>query len=50
MITRGVGCETRDFDPSKPVLLQRHRVSDEVNPRGSTEAIDGFMVWLEPVP
>ncbi|MEO1498591.1 MAG: hypothetical protein AAFV43_15715 [Planctomycetota bacterium] len=50
VITRGVGRETRGYNPAKPVLLQRHRVSNEANPSGVKTPTDGFMIWLEPVP
>lgn len=50
VITRGVGRTTRTYATDKPIMLRRHRVSDEANPNTLSSATDGFMIWLEPAP
>jgi len=45
----GVGHMSKDFEPDKVIVLERHRVSQTVNSSSQIEDPSaGFMIWLEP--
>jgi hypothetical protein len=46
----GVGYMSKDFEPDKVIVLERHRVSQKTNSSMQIEDPSaGFMDWLEPV-